>query len=150
MKWNNTTCAGLFLISVVLSGCLTIKHPDNVVAVKRTLLTTGYCKCQECTGWHRTWYGVPVYSQGPNKGKRKAVGITASGTRARTGTIAADTSRYPFGTIMYIPEYGYGRVEDRGSAVKGNHIDLFFRTHKRAVRWGRQRKTVTIWIPAGK
>ena len=36
------------------------------------------------------------------------------GRRARLGTIAADTRRYPFGTIMYVPGYGYGRVEDRG------------------------------------
>ena len=60
-------------------------------------------------------------ASGPSKGKRKDVGITATGTRAKTGTIAADTSIYPFGTIMYVPGYGYGRVEDVGSAIKGMH-----------------------------
>ncbi len=36
------------------------------------------------------------------------------------GTIAADTDHYPFGTRMYIPGYGWGKVEDRGGAIKGD------------------------------
>ena len=89
---------------------------------------------------------MPVYSNGPRKGTRKQVGITASGTRAREGTIAADVSRYPFGTIMYIPGYGFGRVEDTGSAIKGDHIDLLFDSHREALAWGRQWKRVKIWV----
>ena len=46
----------------------------------------------------------------------------------RKGTIAADTAHYPFGTKMYIPGYGWGVVEDRGSAIKGpNRLDIFYR-----------------------
>jgi 3D (Asp-Asp-Asp) domain-containing protein len=75
------------------------------------------------------------------------VGITASGTKARPGTIAADPSLYPFGTVMKIPGYGYGRVEDRGGAIRGRHIDLYFKSRKEALRWGRQTKEVRIWIP---
>ncbi|MBW1671032.1 MAG: 3D domain-containing protein [Deltaproteobacteria bacterium] len=37
----------------------------------------------------------------------------------RDGTIAADTRYYVFGVRMYIPDYGWGVVEDRGSAIKG-------------------------------
>jgi 3D (Asp-Asp-Asp) domain-containing protein len=48
---------------------------------------------------------------------------------------------------MYIPGYGYGRVEDRGSAIEGDHIDLFFKSHKAAKRWGKQTKRVVIWLP---
>ncbi len=88
----------------------------------------------------------PVYSSGRLKGKRKQVGVTASGSNARKGTIAADTSRFPFGTIMYIEGYGYGRVEDRGGAIKGAHVDLFFRTHRQALEWGRQKKRVKVWV----
>jgi len=73
--------------------------------------------------------------------------MTASGSMARRGTIAADTSRYPFGTVMYVEGYGYGRVEDIGHAIKGDHIDLFFSSHRRALRWGRQRVRVRIWFP---
>ena len=43
--------------------------------------------------------------------------MTASGTRARHGTLAADTSVLPFGTVVEVPGYGFGRVEDRGGAI---------------------------------
>ncbi len=67
---------------------------------------------------------------------------------ARPGTIAADTSIYPYGTVMYIPGYGYGRVEDTGGAVKGQHIDLYRPNHWFARRWGVQTKTVKVWLPS--
>jgi 3D (Asp-Asp-Asp) domain-containing protein len=88
-----------------------------------------------------------VVASGPNKGQPKKVGVTATGEKARPGTIAADTKRYPFGTVMYVPGYGYGRVMDRGSAIKGEHIDLYFKHHKDALEWGKQQKPVTIWVP---
>ena len=63
----------------------------------------------------------------------------------RDGTIAADTAHYPFGTRMYVPGYGWGVVEDRGSAIKGkNRLDLFFKSHNRALEWGRKRVDVRI------
>jgi len=121
--------------------------PANARKIERLLEVTGYCKCGKCCNWRHTWYGKPVIASGPNKGKRKKVGITASGKKAKPGTIAADTALYPFGTVMYIPGYGYGRVEDRGGAIKGQKIDLYFKSHKAALQWGRQRKRVTIWLP---
>ncbi len=61
------------------------------------------------------------------------------------GTIAADTTYYPFGTRMYIPGYGWGTVEDRGSAIKGAlRIDLYFRSHTDALQWGRKKLNVKI------
>ncbi len=64
------------------------------------------------------------------------------------GTIAADTKYYPFGTRMYIPGYGWGVVEDRGSAIKGpDRIDLFFHSHDEALQWGRKKVRVTIELP---
>ncbi len=61
------------------------------------------------------------------------------------GTIAADTKYYPFGTRMHIPGYGWGIVEDRGSAIKGpSRIDLFFNSHDEALEWGRRKLPVQI------
>ncbi len=131
----------------LISGCARFHPPRGVRPQTVTILTTGYCRCGKCCGWKRNWLLRPVYSSGPLKGKIKKVGITASGTHARKGTIAADTRRFPFGTIMYIEGYGYGRVEDRGGAIKGAHIDLFFRTHNQALEWGRQTKKVKVWLP---
>lgn len=62
------------------------------------------------------------------------------------GTIAADTNYYPFGTEMYVPGYGWGTVEDRGSAIKGpNRIDLYFDSHDDALQWGRKKVNVEIY-----
>ncbi len=61
------------------------------------------------------------------------------------GTIAADTRYYPFGTVMIVPGYGQGVVEDRGSAIKGaERIDLYFDSHGDALDWGRRRVEVEI------
>ena len=90
-----------------------------------------------------------MYASGPRKGRPKTVGVTARGTRVHRGTIAADLALYPFGTVMYVDGYGYGRVEDTGSAIKQNHIDLFFRRHAEALQWGVCNKRVTIWFPPG-
>ncbi len=138
----------VFIVSLaVISGCTRFRPPRGAKPRTVTVLATGYCKCGKCCGWKRNWRFQPVFSSGSQKGKVKKVGVTASGTKAKKGTIAADTRKYPFGTIMYIEGYGYGRVEDRGGAIKGEHIDLFFRTHKQALEWGRQNKRVKVWLP---
>lgn len=112
---------------------------------------TAYCACAKCTGWTRTCWNCflfPVYAYGPNKGKRKAVGITSDGTRASHGTIAADLKYYPYKTEMKIPGYGTGVVHDIGSAIKGSrHIDVFFSDHDDALAWGVRHLTVTVKYP---
>ncbi len=81
-------------------------------------VVTAYCPCAKCCG--------------------KTNGITASGTQATAGrTIAADTSRYPFGTQLVINGNVY-TVEDTGSAIGGNRIDIFFNSHQEAINFGRQ------------
>lgn len=128
-------------------GCATATIRPNAkdyrapVSVKMT--TTGYCNCRKCCDWKYTWYGKPVTLSG----RPKKVGLTASGVRAHAGTIAADTSLYPFGTIIEIPGYGYGRVEDRGGGIKKQHIDLWFPRHKDALEWGKREKIVKVWLP---
>ena len=128
---------------------MAIRPPPDARCFAVPMETTGYCNCGKCCNWESTWLGLgdPVVSRGPHKGDVKKVGFTSSGTEARRGTIAADLSRYPYGTILEIPGYGQGRVEDTGSAIKGDHIDLWFSDHDRALQWGRQKKTVKIWLP---
>jgi 3D (Asp-Asp-Asp) domain-containing protein len=139
-------CLSLMLWPVLgLAGCL---HgaPLPGKYVDRVVECTAYCPCKKCCGWKRTWYGKAVVASGRNAGQPKQVGITASGTKAKKGTIAADLSKYPFGTRMYIPGYGYGTVEDRGSAILGEHIDLFYKHHRQAAQWGRRRLKIRIWV----
>lgn len=138
----------LICAALVLPGCAS-KPKTSGPPVVRELLTTGYCKCGQCCNWTHTFFlRRTVIKSGPNKGDRKKVRKTASGKMAKKNhTIAADTSKYPFGTVMYIPGYGYGVVEDVGGAIKGDHIDLFFGSHEAALKWGKRRKQVQIWFP---
>lgn len=75
-------------------------------------------------------------------------GITFSGVQVKRdqySTIAADLDVYPLGTILYIPGYGYGIVADKGSAIKGNKIDLYFHTVEDVyAEWGKQAVEVYV------
>ena len=90
---------------------------------------TGYCPCSQCCG---------SFSDG----------ITANNHHIQPGDafVAADKS-YQFGTEMVIPGYSSDRsvqVMDRGGAIKGNRLDLFFHTHQQALQWGVQHLDVLI------
>lgn len=137
------------IVASLAGGCAAVRPPEGRPSMERPLLTTGYCACGSCCGWRRSCLLQPVYAAGPRRGEPKAVGVTSSGTHARRGTIAADTARYPYGTVMYVPGYGYGRVEDTGSAIRDDHIDLFFPSHREAIDWGRRNRVVRIWLPRG-
>jgi 3D (Asp-Asp-Asp) domain-containing protein len=90
---------------------------------------------------------VTAYTSGPEStGKRPgdpAYGITASGATAGPGTIAAP-GNYAFGTRMYVPGYGWGTVEDRGGAIRGNALDVWYETVEEARQWGRQTLNVIV------
>jgi 3D (Asp-Asp-Asp) domain-containing protein len=81
-------------------------YPSN------TVIATGYTADIESTGKAEDHPGF---------------GITYSGVKVKRdlySTIAADLTVYPIGTVLFIPGYGYGVVADKGSAIKGNRLDL--------------------------
>ena len=93
--------------------------------VAEKFIITAYCPCVKCCG--------------------KTDGITASGVKAVEGvTVAADTKKLPFGTKINIQGVGERIVQDRGGAIKGNKIDLYFDSHEKALEFGRQTKQVKI------
>lgn len=152
--WAERLLSIAFLLALVpfclvMEGCrlATIRPAGSATTMTVSMEVTGYDSGPESCGWKRDWLGRPVYAYGSQKGKPKQVGITASGTHAKHGTVAADTRYYPFGTVVYVPGYGYGRVEDRGGAIKGpNKLDLWFASEREALRWGRQKDVrVTVW-----
>jgi 3D (Asp-Asp-Asp) domain-containing protein len=135
--------------SLMPLACMTTDNGLGPATMVVPMEVTAYCPCKKCCVWKRNWLGRPVFASGSLKGERKKVGQTASGTQADIGTIAADTTLYPFGTVMYVPGYGYGRVEDRGGAIKGQRLDVFFKKHRQAEHWGRATVDVYIWLPGG-
>lgn len=106
-----------------------LMHPGKV-------LVTGYCNCGKCCGWEKRADGTVVYNYGRLKGVPKKIGVTARGTVAKHGTVAADLKHYPYGTKLLVPGYGLGTVEDIGGAIKGHHIDVWFPSHQEAKQWG--------------
>lgn len=87
---------------------------------------TFYCPCTSCCG-------------------ENAQGITASGTVATEGrTVSADPNILPLGTRIYIDGYGELIVEDTGSAINGNVLDIYLSDHNRCLEEGVQYKDVYI------
>ena len=48
-------------------------------------------------------------------------------------------------SMLDIPGYGKVPVLDRGGAIKGNRLDVYFPTHKQALQWGVHHVQVTIY-----
>ncbi|MFR5601453.1 MAG: 3D domain-containing protein [Lachnospiraceae bacterium] len=77
--------------------------------------TTGYCNCDSCSGGHSRTY---------------------SGTVPKANhTISADLDLYPLGTKLMIDGIVY-TVEDKGSSVMDNKIDIYYASHEEAVAHG--------------
>jgi uncharacterized protein YabE (DUF348 family)/3D (Asp-Asp-Asp) domain-containing protein len=95
-----------------------------------------------------TAYSADFASTGKSPG-HKYYGITASGARVQEGkTIAVDPRVIPIGYWVYIEGVGYRRAEDKGSAIRGNKIDVYVPTHREAIQFGRQRgRTVYVIGP---
>jgi uncharacterized protein YabE (DUF348 family)/3D (Asp-Asp-Asp) domain-containing protein len=73
-------------------------------------------------------------------------GITASGTRVKEGrTIAVDPNVIPLGWWVYIEGIGFRRAEDKGSAIKGKKIDIYYDSEAKAERFGKK-KGYTVYV----
>ena len=96
-----------------------------------SVLATGYCSCSICCG--------------PYDGTS-----TANGSTPTVGHTIATPSTYDFGTMVYIPDFDDGyddgifEVQDRGGAIQGNRIDIYFGSHQEALNFGV--RTVTMYV----
>lgn len=94
---------------------------------------TAYCPCVICCG-------------------KYANGKTAIGRDAYKPGIAVDPRNIRLRSYLDIP--GYSRsdtngswvmADDTGSAILGNHIDIRFKSHKKAVEFGVKYITIRVW-----
>lgn len=76
---------------------------------------TGYCGCEICSGGHTLTYSGTVPTP--------------------EHTLAADMDRFPAGTRLRIEDIIY-TVEDRGSGVQGDIVDIFYGSHEEALAKG--------------
>ncbi len=120
-------------LSSIVKMVETIENPNLDNYKKVSVTATGYTAGVESTGKDLTH---PEY------------GITYSGVQVRRdyySTIAADIKIFPIGTILYIPNYGYGVVADIGSAIKGDKIDLYFDSVDEVYEeWGKKKVVVYV------
>lgn len=100
-----------------------------------TVVATAYCPCAICCG-------------------KNSPGITKTGRNAYLSGVAVDPSIIPLGSHMDIPGYNRGPnkngswilCDDIGGAIKGKRIDVRFKKHEDAVKWGRKTIRVRIHI----
>jgi 3D (Asp-Asp-Asp) domain-containing protein len=114
-----TTDGRITLLSAPITGLDRYEPSAGWQTVQ--MRVTAYCPCEKCCGEY-------------------ADGQTASGHHIQPGDafVAADR-KYPFGTEMVIPGYNDTKpvkVLDRGGAIKGDRLDLFFASHRQALEWG--------------
>jgi 3D (Asp-Asp-Asp) domain-containing protein len=94
---------------------------------------TAYCPCRACCG-------------------KFSDGKTASGKTIwdNDGQFVAGPRWLPFGAEVKVPGYHGGRavpVYDRGRAIRGYRLDVFFFSHAQARAWGTQVLDVEILLP---
>jgi 3D (Asp-Asp-Asp) domain-containing protein len=110
-------------------GPSAVQLPQPAINQHRLMRVTAYCPCQKCCG-------------------ARAAGITASGHKITPGDrFVAAPPELHFGTTIHVPGYNRNssvKVLDRGGAIQDNHLDVFFRNHKTAIKWGVRYLTVTI------
>lgn len=90
-----------------------------------TYTITAYCPCKKCNG---KWAG----------------GITASGVYAKANHTIAAPKNFKFGTKLVINGITY-TVEDRGGAIKGKKLDIYFSNHSEALKFGKRKCEVFIY-----
>jgi 3D (Asp-Asp-Asp) domain-containing protein len=94
----------------------------NGTAVVHTLLVKGATyHYDRVLSMMTTAYNGSLAMNGPS-------GAVAAwnGKPLKPGDVAVDPSVIPLGTYLYIDGYGPARAVDTGSAIWGDHVDLFF------------------------
>lgn len=133
-SWQTMHERKTYTSSVSIEGPRTIEEAIKVDELpKKRVTATGYTAGVESTG---KTADHPEY------------GITYSGLRVKRdlySTIAADLDVFPLGTVLYIPDYGFGVVADIGGAIKGNKIDLYYDTVDEVYNeWGKREVDVYV------
>jgi 3D (Asp-Asp-Asp) domain-containing protein len=135
-------CGFAFIVTSALADARYPLLPDNTDVSNPVAVSTGqwqtvnmrvtaYCPCPECCG-------------------QFSDGITANGHKINQGDrFAAADKRFPFQTNLIIPGYNSDKpvkVLDRGGAIQGNRLDVFFNTHDEALAWGVQYLDVKVSV----
>lgn len=92
-----------------------------------TAVITAYCSCAPCCG--------------------KANQSTASGIKPQQGITVAAPRSIPLGTRVFIQSIGYRVVQDRTALKYDGRWDIYFKSHRKAKKFGKQNLVVYILNP---
>lgn len=110
---------------------LTALQQEN--PIKKTVIATAYCR------------------ENPHGICNDNTPETSTGVIPKEGrTVAVDPKVIPYGSLLWIPDFGWRIAEDTGGAIDGNRIDIFFERYRDAYTFGRQEMTILVFpaIPA--
>ena len=100
------------------------------------VVATAYCSCEKCCG---VWATMRELDENGEPIVKGATGITLE----QGVSVAADTT-YPIGTNLEIEGMGTYIVHDRGGAIKGDRLDIYFDNHNDALEFGVQNVRVRV------
>lgn len=118
----------VYLSPVELMELVAAPEPTPEPVSLGTFKIYAYCPCVSCCG---EWS-----AEHPSRAGTDYEQLTASGTVPTEGrTVAADWDVLAAGTEIYIDGHKY-TVEDTGSGIVGQALDLFMGIHEDALEWG--------------
>ncbi len=98
-------------------------------------IATAYCSCSKCCGvWANNRPNGIVYG-------------STGRELIEQYSIAVDPNVIPYGSYVETDTGMKYRADDCGGAIKGNHIDIYFVDHEKALEWGKQ--TIKLRIIEG-
>lgn len=97
-------------------------------------------------------FEITAYTNGYESTQRhkgeKGYGITASGEETKVNYTVACPKTMKLGTKLYIPDMKHTYVcTDRGGAIKSGKLDIYMKTVKEAISFGRRKLAVQVIYP---
>lgn len=121
-----------------------MKEKRNQVVAVGTKTTSAQAMNVNASGGKEIYVSSTAYTASCNG----CSGITATGLNLKNNpnakVIAVDPNVIPLGSKVYVEGYGYAVAADKGGAIKGHKIDVFFPSTSDAYRWGVKKVKVRI------
>lgn len=128
-------------VSKKLVGETTVQPEAIVIEIGRE----GFASSRHSFGRGRVLtMRATAYDPSPATIGRHATGRTRTGRIADFGVAAVDPRVIPLNTMLYIEGYGLALACDTGGAIKGNRIDLCYKSKRVADRYGVHKVVVHV------
>ena len=131
-----------FLVFVNESNQTIIKNQEQIInflnqkQIEKTVTSSSQIKEKTMTA------RVTAYAPLDNKSGICAdsnPAVTSTGYTPKVGICAVNPAKIPYGSLIYIPSYGYAIAQDTGAAMRnydGIAIDVVMETYEEAMKWG--------------